>query len=90
MRPPIRNQHALRGAAGELIMVRLTIPAQDLEDTLEALAGFDFPVNPELFHRGAETTIEFPAYTGQFNHLATELAAHGQLETVSMLTEIGR
>ena len=90
MRPPLRNQHALRGAAGELIMVRLTTSAQDLEETLETLAGLDFPVNPELFHRGSETTIEFPAYTGQFSHLATALVAYGQLETVSMLTEIGR
>jgi|LNFM01.1.fsa_nt_gb hypothetical protein len=85
----MRPNEALCGSGGELVMVRLTVTAKDLEETLETLAELDFPVNPELFHRGAETTIEFPAYTGKLNRIFEVLQDKGALETVSMLAEIG-
>lgn len=79
----------LCGSGGELVMVRVVVSAKDLEETLETLAELDFPVNPELFHRGAETTIEFPAYSGQLTQIFWVLRDKGKLETVSMLAEIG-
>jgi hypothetical protein len=33
-----------------------------LEELLEALAGLNFPVNPELQHRTGSVLVEFPAY----------------------------
>lgn len=85
----MRPSEALCGSGGELVMVRVTVTARDLEDTLETLAELDFPVNPELFHRGAETTIEFPAYSGKLTQIFEALKDKGSLETVSMLAEIG-
>ncbi|MBZ2176718.1 MAG: hypothetical protein ACK58M_03765 [Acidobacteriota bacterium] len=78
----------LRGSDGELILVRLTVPAHDLEDSLETLAAFDFPVNPALFHRGTETAIEFPAYSGKLPQIEAALADRGHLETFSLLAGI--
>lgn len=80
----------LRGCHGDLILVRLTIPAHDLEDCLESLAAFDFPVNPELFHRGTETSIEFPAYSGKLAQIEAALADRGHLETLSLLAGVSR
>ncbi len=85
----MRPSEALCGSGGELVMVRVAVTAKDLEDTLETLAELDFPVNPELFHRGAETTIEFPAYSGKLTQIFEALKDKGSLETVSMLAEIG-
>lgn len=85
----MRPKEALSGSGGELVMVRVTVAAKDLEETLESLAALDFPVNPELFHRGGETTIEFPAYTGKLTQIFDGLKDKGALETVSMLAEIG-
>jgi hypothetical protein len=48
----MRPSEALCGSGGELVMVRVVVTAKDLEETLETLAELDFPVNPELFHRG--------------------------------------
>lgn len=85
----MRPGDVLCGSSGELVMVRVVVSAKDLEETLETLAELDFPVNPELFHRGAETTIEFPAYSGQLPRIFEALRDKGALETVSMLAEIG-
>lgn len=78
----------LRGCHGDLVLVRLTIPAHDLEDCLETLAAFDFPVNPALVHRGTETAIEFPAYSGKLPQIEAALAGRGHLETLSLLAGI--
>ncbi len=85
----MRPGEVLCGSGGELVMVRVMVSAKDLEEVLETLAELDFPVNPELFHRGAETTIEFPAYSGKLPQIFAVLRDKGALETVSMLAEIG-
>ena len=70
-------------------MVRVGVAAREVEDVLETLAGLDFPVNPELFHSGGETIIEFPAYGHQLEEIHSVLPEQTKVETVSMLAEIG-
>ncbi len=66
----------LTGAEGELISISITIEPRLLERLLDALAGLDFPINPQIYHEarmvyvfpdGREqeepvTMVEFPAY----------------------------
>ena len=72
----------------ELVMVRVTVPAQELEDVLDMLAGLRFPVNPELFPSGGETMIEFPAYGHQLKEVYSVLPEHATVETIKMFAEI--
>ena len=72
----------------ELLMVRVTVPAQELEDVLDMLAGLRFPVNPELFSSGGETMIEFPTYGHQLKEVYSILPEQARVETITMFAEI--
>ena len=72
----------------ELVMVRVTIPAQELEEVLDMLAGLQFPVNPELFSCAGETMIEFPAYGHQLEKVYSVLPEQAKVETITMFAEI--
>ena len=67
----------LFGREGELISLSIATEPKLLEDLLEALAGLDFPVNPQLYHRPSEVTVEFPAYSTQVDNVRDALAAEG-------------
>lgn len=70
---------ALRGAEGELVSISITIEPRLLEQLLDALAGLDFPINPQIYHQAAVvymyadghqqvrpvTMVEFPAYASR-------------------------
>ncbi len=68
---------ALRGIEGELVSVRITIEPRMLEAALEALAGLDFPINPQIYHHPASTVVEFPAWAGRLNEVREALQQHG-------------
>ncbi len=68
----------LHGQEGELLSIRVRVHPRLLEDLLEALAGADFPINPEIRHGHPDTTVEFPAYETQLpeiRRLVTEAGA---------------
>ena len=70
------NLPSLRGPEGELVFVRLGVPARSLEDALDLLARASFPVNPEIRHGNPASVIEFPAYdcnVGEVRALARAL-----------------
>ena len=73
----------------EMLMVRVVVESQDLEDVLEVLAGLEFPVNPELSLRGGETTVEFPAYGDQLEDIYSVLSGQARMETVTLLAGVG-
>jgi hypothetical protein len=68
---------ALFGLEGELVSLRISVEPKLLEDLLEALAELDFPVNPQLYHRAAQVTVEFPAYSSRVPEVRATLASHG-------------
>ena len=68
---------ALLGREGELVSVRISVEPRLLEDLLEALAGLDFPVNPQLYHQTGLTTVEFPAYSSHLENIRGILSRHG-------------
>lgn len=68
---------ALFGREGELICLSIATEPKLLEDLLETLATLDFPVNPQLYHRPSEVTVEFPAYSNQVDSVRDALAAQG-------------
>ena len=70
-------QTPLFGRDGELISISIATDPKQLEDLLEALAGLDFPVNPQLYHRPSEVTVEFPAYSTQVESVRDALALEG-------------
>jgi hypothetical protein len=75
-----RRSHAgpaLFGQEGELVLLRVAVEPRLLEDLLEALAGLDFPVNPQLYHRPAHVTVEFPAYSARVEEVRQTLQRHG-------------
>ena len=87
-----RRSHAapaLFGQEGELVLLRVAVEPRLLEDLLEALAGLAFPVNPQLYHRPAHVTVEFPAYSARVEEVRQILLWHGfsaaSLETASGL-----
>ena len=78
----IRSSHpgaapALFGLEGELVSLRISVEPRLLEDLLEALARLDFPVNPQLYHRPAQVTVEFPAYSARLDEIRDTLHRHG-------------
>jgi hypothetical protein len=79
----------LFGPEGELVLLQVTVEPKALEDLLDALAHLDFPVNPELHHRAAQVTVEFPAYAGKMAEVRRTLEAYrfdpGALETTPIL-----
>jgi hypothetical protein len=62
---------------GELVSLRIAVDPKHLEDLLEALALLDFPVNPQLYHRPGEVTVEFPAYSGRVVEVGDAIRNHG-------------
>ena len=81
---------SLLGREGELVSVRISVEPKVLEDVLEALAGLDFPVNPQLYHKPALVTVEFPAWTARLDDVRRVLREHGfspaALEVSGVLT----
>jgi len=67
----------LFGVEGELISLRVSVEPRSLEDLLEALARLQFPVNPQLYHRPANVTVEFPAYSARVDEVRDMLRRHG-------------
>jgi hypothetical protein len=68
---------ALFGLEGELVSLRISVEPKLLEDLLEALSSLDFPVNPQLYHRPAQVTVEFPAYSARVDHVRDALRGNG-------------
>ena len=62
---------------GELVSLRIAVDPKHLEDLLEALALLDFPVNPQLYHRPGQVTVEFPAYSARLAEVAGAIRNHG-------------
>ena len=62
---------------GELVSLRIAVDPKHLEDLLEALALLDFPVNPQLYHRPGQVTVEFPAYSARLAEVASAIRNHG-------------
>ena len=83
---------ALHGQEGDLIFVRVKVDPRLLEELLEALAGADFPINPEIRHAHQETTVEFPAYDTQIAEIQRLVQSAGiqeaGLEIANMLRAI--
>jgi hypothetical protein len=81
---------ALFGLEGELVSLRISVEPKRLEDLLEALSSLDFPVNPQLYHRPAQVSVEFPAYSAQVDHVRDALRRNGfnpkSLEVSAVLT----
>jgi len=68
---------ALFGREGELVSLAIAAEPRLLEELLEALAGLDFPVNPQLYHRPVEVRVEFPAYSAQVEQVRLALQSRG-------------
>jgi hypothetical protein len=83
---------ALRGIEGELVSVRIVIEPRMLEQALEALAGLEFPINPQIYHDPVTTAVEFPAWAGRLNEVREALRRNGfdpaVLTARSMLEDI--
>ncbi len=81
---------SLLGREGELVSVRISVEPKVLEDVLETLAGLDFPVNPQLYHKPALVTVEFPAWSARLDDVRRVLREHGfspaALEVSGVLT----
>ena len=67
----------LFGLEGELVSLRIRVDPKHLEDLLEALALLDFPVNPQLYHRPGQVTVEFPAYSARVGEVEDAVRNHG-------------
>jgi hypothetical protein len=67
----------LFGAEGELVSLRISVEPRLLEDLLDVLAHLDFPVNPQLYHRPALVTVEFPAYARRIPEVQNILVRSG-------------
>lgn len=82
---------ALTGAEGALVSITVCVEARYLESLLEALAGVDFPINPEIYHDAAlvyhyadgrqeiepVTLVEFPAYGARVDEVRVAIRAYG-------------
>ncbi len=65
------------GLEGDLVSLRISVEPRLLEDLLEALAQLDFPLNPQLYHRPGQVTVEFPAYSDRLDEVRGGLRRHG-------------
>jgi len=70
----------LFGLEGELVSLRICVDPKHLEDLLEALALLDFPVNPQLYHRPGQVTVEFPAYSTRVAEVRNAIRHYSGLE----------
>jgi len=79
MKRPIETsgEPALFGTQGELLSLLISVEPKLLEELLDALAHLDFPVNPQLHHRPAQVTVEFPAYSSRVDEVRDALRIHG-------------
>ncbi len=78
VRPTIAEARpSLFGLEGELVWLRISVEPRFLEDLLEALTEIDFPVNPQLYHRAAQVTVEFPAYSTRVAEVRSALVGRG-------------
>jgi len=75
--PVVSRKSALFGIEGELVLARVSVEPRQLEELLDTLAGLDFPVNPELYHRPGCVIVEFPAYARHVAAVRTTLEASG-------------
>ena len=86
---PTPSVPSLFGREGELVLVRVAVEPKLLEDLLDVLAELDFPVNPELQHRPAQVTVEFPAYSARVADVRRALHRRGfnsaSIEVANML-----
>ena len=71
------NANCATGDQGELVSLRIRVDPKHLEDLLEALALLDFPVNPQLYHRPGQVTVEFPAYSARVGEVEDAVRNHG-------------
>ena len=81
----------LATSEGELISISIAVAPRSLELLLEALAGVEFPVNPQIYHdaavvtrftdgreeRQSTTLVEFPAYAGREGEVRRALERFG-------------
>lgn len=68
----------LRGAEGDLVLLRITVGARQLEELLETIASLPFPINPEIQHGDAGTSfVEFPAYSSRVEEVRRALVGRG-------------
>jgi hypothetical protein len=79
----LNYEPVLRGVEGDLVMVRIATEARQLEEVLEAVADLPFPVNPEIYHQGAGSTVEFPAYSNRVGDVRQALQAKGLTATIT-------
>ncbi len=68
---------SLRGAEGDLMLIRIAADARHLEDVLEAVAELPFPVNPEIHHGAHQSHVEFPAYSKWVPEIRSILESQG-------------
>jgi hypothetical protein len=72
-----QDRPELRGPAGDLVYVRITVPHRLLEEALDLLARVSFPVNPEIRHTTHTSTVEFPAYDQNVDEIRALLKVGG-------------
>jgi hypothetical protein len=65
------------GIKDELVSLRVSVEPRLLEDLLETLARLDFPVNPQLYHRPVQVTVEFPASSTRVEDVRDALSNNG-------------
>ena len=82
---------ALHGAEGDLVLIRISADARQLEDILDAVAELPFPINPEIHHAVKRSRVEFPAYSQRVDDVRSALLASGFpadcLQVVSMFQD---
>lgn len=76
---------------GLLVSLSIAVEPSTLETLLEALAGVEFPINPQIYHDAAvisrypdgheeaesTTLVEFPAYAGRIDEVRHALTLFG-------------
>jgi hypothetical protein len=78
----------LRGAEGDLVLLRITVGARQLEELLETIASLPFPINPEIRHGDAGTSfVEFPAYSSRVEEVRRALVGRGFAASVLRVVE---
>lgn len=67
----------LSSPEGELLLLSVEVPARDLEELLDSLAGLSFPINPEIQHGQPGTRVQFPAFSSRVDEVARALERCG-------------
>ncbi len=79
----LNYEPGLRGAEGDLVLVRIETEARQLEEVLDLVAELPFPVNPEIRHQGAASAVEFPAYSSRVDSVRDAFRARGLTATIT-------